>query len=219
MFGRKPPPASAGGERNVEPIFNAGKELLGIVVRYYSNERGVHSETVIGALAALFGEWSLRASGAALPEQGWVLSSETNHLLIEGPRPLWFVVAMFAERAGVPLDDQPDPMATIARTVAAFGKRYPAVTVPEDHFPLEWSPVAGPRFRRHVQDVARRHNLQGADIAEACGIALGLILDLTKDALDPRIGVRLAQEVAFGVARMAPLKEVDLTFTPYKHAA
>ncbi len=211
--------AAPAAQSRADTAYAAGKAICDMAIAYYQNERGVHAETVIGALAALFGEWTLRATDAPLPAEGWVMSEDATDIMLGGLDPLWGVVSVFAERAGVGEAEMPDSQDTIARTVAAIGRRYPALSVPEKHFPLEWSPVAAPRFRERVQQIADAHELSGREIAAACAMATGLAISMTKDVVDPRITLRLSQEIAFGVARMAPLPGVNPQFTPYRHAA
>ena len=53
----------------------ASSDIVKILIASYRNERGVHAETIIGAAAALAGEFALRAAEPKLPENGWVLGS------------------------------------------------------------------------------------------------------------------------------------------------
>lgn len=205
-------------DRRVAAIREAAGDLVSRLLAYYRTDTGIHAETVIAAAAVLFGEWSLRASGEALPPSGWIVSGGSTAVMFGGEEALWPLVAAAARRAGVAEADLPDPMRAVAQAVAAFGRAYPPLSVAEGHRPLEWSPVAGPRFREPVRAIAEARGLadDGVAIAAFCALAVALLIEITAEALDPRVAVRLALELAVGAARMAPAPVAEARWSPYQ---
>jgi hypothetical protein len=90
---------------------------------------------------------------------------------------------------------------------AAGGPEFPPLTVPQKNHPHEYSPSACAGLRPHVLKIADRHDLTRRDLCIALGMATGGLIEITRDTLSPAISVRLAAEMAFGVARMTPLNE------------
>ena len=119
---------------------------------------------------------------------------------------MWECLLRAAKDAGVPEADVPDPIAVIKNVVDAVGgPSFPPLTVPERHHPREYSPNACVRLRPGITDIADRLDLSRRDLALGLAMATHCLILLTKDTLPPAIGVRLAAEISFGVAKMSPL--------------
>lgn len=190
----------------------ARAEIAALLIEAYRDGQGVHSETMIGGAAALAGEFGLRAIEPNLPEQGWVVGDKINGLLFEneeqGEATLWTIIRVGAERAGAPAEELPDPVDVVARVAAKIGgSPFPPLTVPERHYPHEWSPNACPRLRRAIEIIADARNLSSVDRAMAIAFAIAFLIAQIKDVLPPVIAATLALEIMIGVSRMAPMKE------------
>lgn len=193
-------------------ITAVGDELAALVAEHYRDpERGVHAETMIGALAALAGEWSLVAIGQPLPDTGWVVASQATELLIEGDESAWALLSQIVISRGlVDSGNLPDPIQVVAQTAAAIGSSpFPPLTVPDGHYPLEWSPVAGPRFREAITEMALRKGMTDRQMLLAMMVAIGLVIEGAREVLNPAVAIRLALEIMIGVSRMAPLDSED----------
>jgi hypothetical protein len=197
----------------------AADELFDLLCAAYTDpENCIHAETIIGGAAALTGEFALRAAGIPLPRIGFVFGPPINEVLFEGRdgrTPLWQLLETSAAEIGLARDDMPDVHAIFGRIAAtaaaltrdpACGEVFPPLSVPDGHFPREWSPNAGPRLRQHVRDIAARHALTPHQIACALCIATGRLIARGRDVLDPRIAYQLATEIMFSTAKMAPLE-------------
>lgn len=190
----------------------AADEIVRFLVASYADRRGIHAETIIGAAAALAGEFALKATTPDLPESGWLFSDPANRLIhgtADGGAPgLWDLLRDGALAAGAPADDLPDPREVAARTAKAVGSSpYPPLSVPDEHYPHEWSPNACPRLRAGIGEIAGRHGLATAEIPLALGRALVMLFGAAKGVLAPAIAATLAVEIMVGVAHMAPLQK------------
>ena len=195
-----------------ESVGRASTEIAKFLINSYRTERGVHAETLIGGAAALTGEFALRAVEPVLPENGWVISEKSNALLFEdeqrGEAALSTVIRAGAERAGARPEDLPDPLSVVARVAAAVGgSPFPPLSVPDRHYPHEWSPNACPSLRGGIEEIAAAQGISGREIAMALVFAIAILIDQTKDVLPAAIAATLALEVMIGVSRMAPMKQ------------
>lgn len=185
--------------------------FVNFLISEYKNERGVHAETIIGAMAALAGEFALRASEPTLPDEGWVHSETVNGILFEnetkGQMTLWAAVRKGAIRRGASPDSLPDPQDVVACTAKSVGQSpFPPLSIPENYYPLEWSPNACPKYRAQIEKLAMEQGLSTTECAIALGFSVGLLIAKTSDILPPAIAATLALEIMIGVSRMAPLK-------------
>jgi hypothetical protein len=212
-FGRRqqPPgtrPSRAGSSPPLQPVApgashtaEAAKSLIALLLATYTHGGTVHAETVIGAAAALAGEFAQRAAD---PSEPYAI----NDILFEGAargRPtMWACIEQAATDADVPSSDRPDP-ATVLKRIDSSGAVFPPVTVPERHYPLE-HPSACVRLRPRVIDIADRFDLSRRDLAFALGMATAGLIERNGDDLPPAVAIRLAAEIMFGRA-MAPLAE------------
>lgn len=192
-------------------IRQAASEIVQMLVAAYRTQRGVHSETVIGAAAALAGEIALRVSEAQLPDSGWVLSQRASALLSEdtAERPsMAAIVLQGALAARGKQEDLPDVREAAQRIANAVGgSPFPPLSVPQGHFPHEWSPNACPRYRDRLDELFDKHGLEGDQRAIAAALAVAMLITQTKDVLAPETAATLALEIMLGVARMRPLSE------------
>lgn len=194
-----------------EPVSKAGMEIADFLIDAYKNEQGVHAETLLGAAAALAGEFALRAAEPILPDEGWVISTNATGLLFEneanGDMTLWSIIRIGAERSGLGKSDIPDPVEAVARVAASLGRApFPPLTIPDEHYPHEWSPNACPRYREAIAKIGAVHGLAMKDLAMAIALSIVLIMSKTAQILAPAIATRLVLEIMIGVSRMPPLQ-------------
>jgi hypothetical protein len=189
----------------MEKIVAAAQEIALHLRNSYTSSDGVHAETVIGAAAAITGEWSLAACGAPAVGDSWIVIPETNALLFEGPGAVSRLIVAAVGQAGGAVDKLPDGPTLVTRTAAAMGHTFPPLTVDAKHFPLEWSPFAAPRFRADIRRIGEKHALRDSrQIYTACGMATSLLISATARVLDPTIAGTLALEIMVAVTRMSP---------------
>jgi hypothetical protein len=195
----------------------AANGLIVYLINAYTTPHGVHAETVIGALAALTGEFALRAAaeaaGIRLKGPGWVVGGAPDELLYAGATrglpTVWSFVRQGALKAGVKAELLPDIDTIVARTAAAIGGApFPPLTIPRDKYPQEWSPNACPTHRVAVLHFMGEHDVtEPAAIALALGIAMMLYVEQSKSTA-PLTLIQLAAEIMIGVSRMQPSDQV-----------
>jgi hypothetical protein len=192
-------------------VVTAAKEFIVLLIAEYDGGGGVHAETAIGAAAALTGEFAQRSTGLPIPEDKprYVFGDAINDVPYEGAdegrATVWKMYEHAALKAGVPKADMPDPTAVIEKVVGSIGgPDFPPLTVPKQHYPREWSPDACVRLRPRIIAIADRCDLSRRELFIALAMATGCLFDLTKNVLPPAIGMRLATEITFGVAKMTP---------------
>jgi hypothetical protein len=191
-----------------------GVQLARLFLDIYSKIKLQVVETTIGALAAIAGERALIATGLPLPTHGFVFGGAPDKLLygtnmVNAPRQkpnLWDIVTEAARRAGAAPNELPDYVDVIKRTAASAGSgNFPALSVPTEYYPLEWSPNACPKFRDALAKFAKQRGLNETDMALALAWAVAAIIDTARDKISPGIAARLALEIMVGTSRMAPL--------------
>ncbi len=195
-----------------EPVKRTAPEIADFLIQQYRTDRGVHAETLLGAVAALAGEFALRAAEPELPQDGWVLSDNVNGILFEdegsGEITMWSIIRIGASRDDPGGEGLPDPVEVVARVGSAVGgSPFPPLSVPAEHYPHEWSPNACPRYRADIEKIGERNGLGKKDLALALALAITLLIANTREVLDPAIAATLALEIMIGVSRMAPLEE------------
>ena len=204
------------------PCLPATRDLLDLLMDHYAERstRRIHSETIIGAAAALTGEFALRSLELTLPRQGFVFGDPINGVLFEdaaqGRPAIWELFRSVARGVGVSERELPD-IADIVRRVAQCaahiqatgydGGGFPPITVPRANIPHEWSPNACPRFRRKVMAIGKKLSLTPRQLAFAMAITTTTLIRDTRDVLRPVIAFRLAAEIMFSTAKMAPLEK------------
>ncbi len=193
-------------------IRTAAGHMAEFLIESYRNARGVHVETLIGGAGALAGEFALRAAEPALPDKGWVMSEKASNLIFgnetKGEAGLWTVVYAGALGAGAGEESLPRQDEVAARTAAAVGgSPFPPITVPDAHYPQEWSPNACPRLRGGIERIAKIQGLDRSTTAMAIAYAIAVLISHTKDALAPAVSATLALEIMVGVSHMVPMTE------------
>jgi hypothetical protein len=196
-------------------ILPASKEFIAfLLARYDSGDGVVHAESIIGAAAALTGEFAQRAAGVLFGDgkPGYVFGDPINEVLIEGREQgritVWDCIAHAARSTGLRESEMPDPIEVIKWGAAtAGGPEFLPLTVPKENYPHEYAPNASVRLRPYILKIADRYDLSRRDLCIALGMATAGLIQITKDTLPPAISVRLAAEIAFGVAKMMPLSE------------
>lgn len=197
---------------NTDRTMQAGLQLTRLLVKTYESDRGVHAETVIGAAAALAGDFALRAAEPDPPATGYIVSERAGALLFGtdplGTTGLCGVIRQGAVKAGAAESEIPELEDITARIKEAMeGGPYPPLSAPEEHHPQEWSPNACPRLRGAADEICRSHGLTGKGAATALVVACAFLINETRHVLPPEIGARIALETMIGVARMAPVMD------------
>lgn len=197
-----------------EAFERATSEITQFLIESYRMERGVHAETIIGGAAALAGEFALRGSESDLPADGWVISENANGFLFEnearGDVTLWSIIRSGAERAGAAPDTLPDPVDVVARVAESLGSSpFPPLSVPDRHFPHEWSPNACPKLRGGIEKIGAANGLSARELALALATAVSILIGQTSQLVPPAVAGTLALEIMIGVSRMVPL-EVEI---------
>jgi hypothetical protein len=196
-------------------LLAAAQEFNALLLAEYGDGDGqVHAPTIIGAAAALTGEFAQHAGGISLDtgKPAYVIGDAVNVILLEdagnGRATVWGCLQRAGRDAGLSEQEIVDPIEVIRNVAAAVGgPSFPPLTVPREHYPHEYSPNACVRLRPKVIAIADRLDLSRRDLVIGLGMALyGLIL-LTQQVIPPAISVRLAAEIAFGVAKMSPLNQ------------
>ena len=209
------PMGPSGPEHLAPRVGEAARALVDFFIATYRDRRGgVHAETVIGAAAALTGEFAQRATGISIPEDAkqFVFGDAINDILLEGSADgrvtVWQCLQLSLRDAGLGDTKLPNIEEVISNVAGAVGgPSFPPLTVPGDNYPREWSPNACPRLRHKVTAIAAKHNLTRRELAFALALATGRLVAMTEGVLRPVIGITLATEIAFGVAKMVPLNE------------
>jgi hypothetical protein len=199
--------------KNIVPAVEEITELL--LKSYATGDKFVNAETVIGAAAALAGEYALRSTGQPLPQTPTYIAGGpqdgilyTDMAKVPAGPTAWGIIVMAALQAGAAPGDVPSIPEVMTRTVAAFGKSpFPPLTVPLQYWPKEWSPNAGPRLRYKLGAIGIKYDLSAAELVLALAGAIARLIAMTKDVLAPAIAATLAAEIMIGTSRMSPLTE------------
>jgi hypothetical protein len=190
-------------------VTEASQEIIDFLVNAYRDSRGTHSETVIGAAAALAGAYAQQSVQPMAPGTQYVISDRVSDLMFNDTvigQSLVGIILRSAEGAGVARAQLPDPQAINSRVIAAFGsKSFPPLSVPRANYPHEWSPNASVRHRARVDAILDARQLNPLEGAVALTTATAGLIKLTATAIDPRIATTLALEIMIGVSKMRPL--------------
>jgi hypothetical protein len=95
----------------------------------------------------------------------------------------------------------------MAEAMTGDCNNFPPLTISPENYPHEWSPNAGIRLRHKVLEIERKHLLTERQTAFALAYATVGIIKYVQGVLDPAIAIRLAAEIMFATARMAPLTD------------
>lgn len=180
---------------------------------------GVRVEDYIATLAAAAGEAALAASGFDVEHHDLTPGSALLHApvtaLLTGdpvgsPAPAGTVWALLQPLAGrvVPAADYPEPDELHARTAAQAGHAgwgEVITSVGADHAPARPPLRQAFDLRPAVLETERAFGAAVTDRHVVTTTALASAIEQTKGAIDPSVSLRLALEVLFGTAAMAPL--------------
>ncbi len=187
---------------------------------------GVRVEDYIATLAAAAGEAALAASGFDVEHHdlapGSVLHDDAARSRLTGdpvtsPAPsgtVWSILEPLVGRA-VPPSALPHPQELYDQTERNLGRAGPwglVTTVGDDHAPARAPLHQALLLRPSVLETERLFVAAVSDRHIVTASALTSAIDQTKGAIDPAISLRLALEVLFGVARLAPMTS-DRTVT------
>jgi hypothetical protein len=210
-------PLRPDADLDTEKLALVARDLISMLYGAYSRgEDAPHPETVIGAVAALTGEFMLRATGLPLPKIGFVFDDQIDDMLYMSDEhmTIWNAIETVTAVTRLEAKDLPQPSALIQRVgcgvalaMQGEGKNFPPLSVPYENYPEEWSPNAGVRLRNSVFEIGRKHGCTRWQLAFALAYAtVGIIRD-AQEVLSPAIGVKLAAEILFATARMAPIEQ------------
>lgn len=198
-----PPPPSQGVENALYLMFADS----------YAQNGRLHAETVLGAVAALAGEFAMRATVPEVPTEGWIIGDEINGLLFEDSLndaevvTLWSIILRYARAAGATALDEPDWMEICRDNMLAITEQrsFPHLSVPQEHFPHEWSPEACPRFRPILFLLMEEHHLGLHEMALALAGVIGRLLLVCVPTLPISVALLLVAQIMKGVSCMTPL--------------
>ena len=163
----------------------AAREIYGSCLLALRDERGVHAETAIAALAAVCGEALLRASNVDLsqfPQGGIVLVDQVND---SGPRTLAYLEELLTE-----LD---------IRVEEWQGK------IPLEHQPIKDPARLAQELRPLMQSLYEKFQLDEKQAAQAVCLALALLIRDCRTVLEPEISVIIASNTVSRMSRSVPL--------------
>jgi hypothetical protein len=179
------------------------------------NDKGVRVEDYLATLAAVTGEGALAAAGFDVAGHGLTPGSGlffepvnarlTGDPLVD-PVPATSVYGIVAAGA----TDPPAPTELyehVARSVGAAEWGQVSLTVTEDNRPWILPIRAAYDLRATVIGIEVAHDLAVGQRHVLTATALRAALDQVAGAIDPVIGVRIALEVTFGMAKMAPMSD------------
>lgn len=197
---------------DLKKLAQVGAKIAQHLMQAYRDPRGIHVETVVGAAAALAGEFALRASAPKLPDSGWIAGAPADALIYGGsdkiPVTLWSVVQVVMLGIGIDRSQMPDMRAIAERASANLGAAQfpPQLSVPPEHHPQEFSPNAAPRHRDRVTAIAREAGLDPTQTALALAFTVALLIKNAHGVVPAPILAALAAELMIAVTRMAPLQ-------------
>lgn len=200
------------GRIDVATLRRTGKEIADFLQESYHDHLGVHAETVVGAAAALTGEYSLRAVLPNLPRVGWIAGGPADELILgkegEIALSLWKLILMSVDTSKSEQFRAPDIRGVTLAIADSIGRTpFPPLSAPAIHFPREWSPEACPRFRKQIDGIGAQHKLSQVQLAMSLAIAVALLIERAKGAVPIQVLLSLTAEIMIGVSRMAPLPD------------
>ena len=193
---------------------DAPDRLRAAALALVQDERGVRVEDYLTGLAATTGESALAAAGFDvaghdLPPGAPLYFEPVNHVLTGDVLEEVPVETVYGLLQGL-VDDAPTPKELyehVARHVGATEWGRVAVTVSTDHRPWVQPLQAAFELRPTVVALEGERGLPVSDRAALTTTALRAAIDQVSSAIDRSVAVRLALEVTFGMAKMAPMTE------------
>jgi hypothetical protein len=157
-----------------EKVGQAAREFVNLAINKLSNERGVHAETAIAAVARMAGTFLFRSFGFQLPDAKpgqAVLSEKANE---QGPR-LVNIAATVLKDAGVHLDSN-------KVTDDSMSGHEPLLSFLDSQKLLETD----------FNAVRERLGLSLVQAADAGALASAMLIDQTSQVLDSNVAFQLA---------------------------
>jgi hypothetical protein len=235
-------PAAQAREPSSSTKVDAGKlatqaaELIKkLMMAAYTDERGVHLETILSAVSALAGYAGQRAALAMIeagtaeakqfPQiheistkngQTFLVSELVNQLVASAGGPDRLTVFTLVANGGLRAGGKrlPEMGEIMRRNAEAIGSsNYPPLTVPQQHFPREnaitalrrWWPVVVKVFS--VKELRSLHPIYHMF---ALGHIAMQVIESGKDVINPEIAVNLAMETAVAASKVTGI-EADLS--------
>ena len=194
-------------------VAGAEAALRDAAMALVQDDRGVRVEDYLASLAAATGEGALATAGFDvaghdLPPGSPLFFEPVNHVLtgdVLDDVPPGSVYGILQALAG----DAPSPKELyelVARTLGQAGWGKVVVTVAEDNQPWVVPLRSAFELRSTVIDLEARHELSVADRATLGATALRAAVEQVAGAIDRSVAVRLAMEVTFGMAKVAPMR-------------
>jgi len=206
-------PASPSADPEAAQIGPAALDLHDMLLNAHTTARGNrHLETVLGAGAALCGEYALRAGGPpGLLDQplAWIFGAPADGILYADARrglvTIWDIVRGIAWAARSRSGEMPSIEAIVRRNDAQIGQApYPPLTLPPQHLPRQYALNLPIKLRGDVDRIAFEHDLSPRQTALAVGMATSIVLKgADRAGFD---GATLIGEIMVGVSRMKPLE-------------
>lgn len=199
-------------QSRLDSLNAAGMEIAQHLTAYYRHHQpDFRWEAVLGAVAALTGEFALRASaGTRLPDRdAWIEGAPADPLMFSGSEPLWPMVIAGALAAGLQREQLPDLAQIARRADAMLGKSpFPPLSIPKQHYPGEWSPNACVLHREAIIKCADSYGVKDAlDLSLALAFACAFLISAACETVPAQTSTLLVAEVMVGVARIVPLQE------------
>lgn len=210
-------------QREADPLIGAkvgAKEVYGRVIQALQGERGVHIETLLGALAALAGYACQAGVHAQRSDARWpdpepltvvesvdgrqfFFGNAINAAMAENEHSVWSLAADAAQHAGAGADGFPDLAELFRHVAGSVGTpEFGVPRVPAEHCPgltplecLEtmWAPLL-PIVTLFCPDPRQWHVLYALAVQEAIGTG--------KQVLDPATALRLVMECAVPMSKV-----------------
>ncbi len=120
---------------------------------------------------------------------------------------MWAILASLQDRV-VPASAYPSPEDLYGRVAGGVGGQgwgEVPLTVGSDHAPSTPPLRRAFELRPAVLETERAFNAPVTDRHVVTASALAAAVEQTKDAIDPQVALLLSLEVAFGMAKMAPM--------------
>jgi hypothetical protein len=178
------------------------------------DERGVRVEDYLTVLAAATGEGALAAAGFDVTGHdlppGSPLFYEPVNLVLTGDVledvPAGSVYGVLQDLS----DSVPPPKELYELVAGSVGRAewgHVTVTVDTDHRPSVMPLRAAFELRPQVEAIEASHGLTVGDRATLTATALRAAMEQVGEAIDRALAVRLALEITFGMAKLAPMTQ------------
>ena len=219
-------------QRSQSDLAEQGADILRrLMISHYTDDDGIHLETVLSAAAACAGYQAQRAGlwliatdqpeARAFPDVNevttaggdmFVVSELVNQLLASDADPDRLTVLKLVAAGGMRAGGTrlPDVTEIATRTAAAFdNENYPPLSVPPEHVPEENARVALQRWWPVVTKIFSVDEFRQVDPLDrmfALSLMTGRLIEAGKDAVDPDIATQLAMETAVAMAKVTGIR-------------